>query len=140
MKINKTIASGILFATMAVSVQAEIAVIVSRDNQNAQINPDTIARIFLAKSASFPNDIDAVAVDMKKDSDEYGEFTDSFLDKTPNQLATYWSRLIFTGRARPNKEVSSATEMKKLIAKNSNMIGYIDVKDIDPSVRVVAKK
>ena len=140
MKYTKIIASTILLATMAVSVNAEIAVIVSRDNQNAQMDQDSIARIFLGKSSSFPNDADATAVDMKKGSDEHNEFTESFLDKTPNQLATYWSRLIFTGRARPNKEVSSAAEMKKIIAKNANMIGYIDASDVDNSVRVVAKQ
>ena len=140
MNYTKIIASTILLATMAVSVNAEIAVIVSRDNQNAKMDQDSIARIFLGKSSSFPNDADATAVDMKKGSDEHNEFTESFLDKTPNQLATYWSRLIFTGRARPNKEVSSAAEMKKIVAKNANMIGYIDASDVDNSVRVVAKQ
>ncbi len=140
MKYTKIIASTILLATIAVSANAEIAVIVSRDNQNAKMDQDSIARIFLGKSSSFPNDADATAVDMKKGSDEHNEFTESFLDKTPNQLATYWSRLIFTGRARPNKEVSSAAEMKKIIAKNANMIGYIDASDVDNSVRVVAKQ
>ncbi len=140
MKYTKIIASTIFLATMAVSVNAEIAVIVSRDNQNAKMDQDSIARIFLGKSSSFPNDADAIAVDMKKGSDEHNEFTDSFLEKTPNQLATYWSRLIFTGRARPNKQVSSAAEMKKIVAKNADMIGYIDASDVDNSVRVVAKK
>ena len=140
MKFNKIIASVIVFASVAISAQAEIAVIVSQDNQNAKMDQDTVARIFLAKSSSFPNDVDAIAIDMKKGSDEYNEFTESFLDKTPNQLATYWSRLVFTGRARPNKQVSSADEMKKIIAKNPNMIGYIDVADVDGTVRVVAKK
>ena len=140
MKSTKIIAGTILLATMAVSVNAEIAVIVSRDNQNAKMDQDSIARIFLAKSSSFPNDADAIAVDMKKGSDEHSEFSESFLDKTPNQLATYWSRLIFTGRARPNKEVSSAAEMKKVVAKNANMIGYIDANDVDNSVRVIAKQ
>lgn len=140
MKSTKIIAGTILLATMAVSVNAEIAVIVSRDNQNAKMDQDSIARIFLAKSSSFPNDADAIAVDMKKGSDEHSEFSESFLDKTPNQLATYWSRLIFTGRARPNKEVSSAAEMKKVVAKNANMIGYIDASDVDNSVRVIAKQ
>jgi len=140
MKYTKIIASAILLATMAVSVNAEIAVIVSRDNQIAKMDQDNIARIFLAKSSSFPNDADAIAVDMKKGSDEHREFTESFLEKTPNQLATYWSRLIFTGRARPNKQVSSSDEMKKIIAKNANMIGYIDASDVDNSVRVIAKR
>jgi ABC-type phosphate transport system substrate-binding protein len=140
MKFNKIIAGAIVFATFAISAQAEIAVIVSRDNHNAKMSQDTVARIFLAKTSSFPNDEDAIAIDMKKGSDEHSAFTESFLDKTPNQLATYWSRLIFTGRAKPNKAVSSAKEMKKIISKNPNMIGYIDVADVDGTIRVVAKK
>ncbi len=140
MKLNKIIASVIVFATVAISAHAEIAVIVNLENRNTQLDHDIVARIFLGKNSSFPNDEDAIAIDMKKGSDEHSEFTESFLDQTTNQLASYWSRLIFTGRARPNKYVSSSDEMKKLIAKNPDMIGYIDAKDVDDTVRVIAKK
>ncbi len=140
MKLRKIFASAVLLATTAASVNAEVAVIVSRDNQNAKLDQELISRIFLGKVSSFPNDVEAIAIDMKKGSDIRNEFGESFLEKTPSQLNTYWSRLIFTGRAKPNQEVDSAEEMKKLIAKNPNMIGYIDVKDVDKTVRVVAKK
>ncbi len=140
MKFNTIISSLILLSTLATAAHAEIAVIVSRDNHNAKIDVDTIANIFLAKRSRFPNDERATAIEMKKRSSTRNEFGENFLGKSPSQLSTYWSRLLFTGRAKPNKEVSSAEEMKKLIAKNPDLIGYIDAKDVDNTVRVVNKK
>lgn len=140
MKLRKIFASAVLLAITTTSVNAEVAVIVSRDNQIAKLDSDIIARIFQGKVSSFPNDEEAIAVDLKKGSDVRDEFGETFLGKTPSQLNTYWSRLIFTGRAKPNQEVDSATEMKKIIAKNPNMIGYIDAKDVDNTVRVIAKR
>ena len=86
MKLRKIFASAVLLAITTTSVNAEVAVIVSRDNQIAKLDSDIIARIFLGKVSSFPNDEDAIALDLKKGSDVRDEFGETFLEKTPSQL------------------------------------------------------
>lgn len=129
-----------LLGTILTSAHAEVAVIVSPNANINKIDQDLVARLFLGKASSLPNDTRAIAIDMKKGSRIYNEFSESILEKTPSQLSSYWSRLIFTGRSKPNRQVNSAKEMKELISKNKNMIGYIDTKDVDNSVVVVLKR
>jgi ABC-type phosphate transport system substrate-binding protein len=47
--------------------------------------------------------------------------------------------LIFTGKGTPPKQSGSDADVKALIAKNPNMIGYIDASAVDGSVKVVHK-
>ena len=52
-------------------------------------------------------------------------------------LAT-WSKLILTGTGTPPAEVDGAAAMKKAVAADPNAVGYIDKKDVDPSVTIIA--
>jgi len=142
MKFKNTLASMVLAGTALsgaalTNVHADVAIIVSPKANINKIDQDVIARIFLGKTSSLPNGEKAVPVDLEKGSPVYNEFAKSVLGKTPSQLSTHWSRLIFTGRAKPNKQVNSAEKMKELVASNANFIGYIDGKDVDSSVVVV---
>lgn len=130
----------LLLGTALSSAHAEIAVIVSPKSNIQSIEQDVVARIFLGKTKSLPNGEKAEPLEMEKGSDVYNEFAESILDKTPSQLSTHWSRLIFTGRGKPHKQVDSANKMKELVAKNEHAIGYIPAKDVDASVVVVLKR
>lgn len=118
---------------------AETAVIVSAQNANKSLDQDTIARIFLGKSKSFPDGSQAVPVDQALNSSTREMFNDKVLAKNNSQLKAYWSRLIFTGKGTPPKESGSAAEVKDLVANNPNLIGYIDSSAVDDSVSVVYK-
>jgi len=48
-----------------------------------------------------------------------------------------WSRIVFSGRGVPPKEVSDATAVKKAIVADSKSVGYIDKVATDSSVKVV---
>lgn len=63
-------------------------------------------------------------------------FDDGIIGKSASQLKSYWSKLVFTGKGTPPQEVSSEDEIKKLVASNPNMIGYIDAANVDSSVKV----
>ncbi|WP_300433457.1 phosphate ABC transporter substrate-binding protein, partial [uncultured Thalassolituus sp.] len=101
------------------------------------MDADTISRIFLGKTSSFPDGSPAVPVDQSEGSDVRNDFTDKVLGKNASQLKAYWSRLIFTGKGTPPKEVGNNAAVKSLIAANPNMIGYIDSSAVDDTVKVV---
>jgi hypothetical protein len=50
-------------------------------------------------------------------------------------MNAYWARMLFTGRGQPPVESGDSAPIKRLIAENPNLIGYIDKKDLDVSVR-----
>ena len=136
-KILKTLAvSSLLLAGIA---QAEVAVIVSASNGNSAIDQDTIARVFLGKSKSFPDGSQAVPVDQNAGSASREAFNSAVLSKSSSQLKAYWSRLIFTGKGTPPKESGDDAAVKNLVATNPNLIGYVDSSVVDGSVKVVYK-
>ena len=48
-----------------------------------------------------------------------------------------WSRLIFTGKATPPKELPDAAAVKKAVATDPKAIGYIDKSEVDSTVKVL---
>lgn len=121
---------------MAQPVFAEVAVIVSLDNAS-EISDKDIKRLFLAKVKKFDGGQAAAAVNLPEGNSTRLEFEKKLLKKSPNQLKAYWSRLIFTGKARPPKELASDDEIKALVAADAGTIGYIDASKADGTVKVV---
>jgi ABC-type phosphate transport system substrate-binding protein len=130
------LSSIMLFSTLT---HAETAVIVSTSNVNASIDSDIVSRIFLGKTSDFPSGDQAIPVDQDEGSATRDAFNNSVLGKNSSQLKAYWSRLIFTGKGTPPKEVGDDAAVKSLVAANPNMIGYIDSSAVDDSVKVVHK-
>ena len=118
---------------------AEIAVIVSSNNSNSNISTADISKVFLGKSKSFPDGTQAIAIDQNDNSAARDEFNDKVLGKSSSQLKSYWSRLIFTGKGTPLKQVANDAAIKAAVAGNPAMIGYIDASAVDGTVKVVAK-
>lgn len=141
MNLRKSIAP--LALTLAVGVAststwAEVAVIVHPDN-GADISAKDIERIFLGKSKSFSGGGEALPINQTDSSPVRESFDTGLLDKTPAQMKAYWSKLVFTGKGTPPKEVSGDDEVKALISSNPNTIGYVDAGSVDGSVKVIHK-
>ena len=59
------------------------------------------------------------------------------LGKTSAQVKAAWSRLTFSGKATPPKELGSSAEVKKMVAANPNAVGYIEKSAVDGTVKVL---
>lgn len=139
MNISKVLTRVCLSLSLLASggVMAETAVIVSSANPSSSIDSDGVSRIFLGKTSNFPGGGQAIPVDQNDGSASRDAFNEKILGKNANQLKAYWSRLIFTGKGTPPKEVGDDSATKALVAANPNMIGYIDSSAVDDSVKVV---
>lgn len=139
MKVFKSSCSVLLISLASSLVNAEISVIVSSNNPNSSIDQSMVSKIFLGKSKSFPDGSQAVPIDQDDGSAARDSFNTTILGKSSSQLKSYWSRLIFTGKGTPPKQSGDDTAVKKLVADNPNIIGYIDSSAVDSSVKVVHK-
>jgi ABC-type phosphate transport system substrate-binding protein len=54
-----------------------------------------------------------------------------------SQIKATWSRLVFTGKATPPKELPDAAAVKQAVAADPKAIGYIDKSEVDNSVKVL---
>jgi ABC-type phosphate transport system substrate-binding protein len=115
----------------------ELVVIVSARNPIGALRADQVADIFLAQVGHFPDGADAVALDQGVGSPLRNEFYAKVAAKSPALVKAYWAKMIFTGRGQPPKEAPNSAAVRKLVADNPALIGYIDRSALDASVKPV---
>ncbi len=121
----------VLASMSAPLAQAEIVLVVSSKSALAPTVEQT-CQVFLGKLKT------PTPVNLTEQNPTRDEFYAKACKKDPAQVKAIWGKLIFTGTGTPPKEVGNGGEMKKTVAADPNSVGYIDKKDVDASVKVVA--
>ena len=134
---NRVLAVALLAGSLHNSAAAEVVVIVSAKSALTALRADQVADIFLGQIASFPDGVDAVAVDQRIGTPLRDEFYQKVAAKTPPLIKAYWTKMIFTGRGQPPREVGGNAAIRKIVAANPGVIGYIDKSALDSSVKAV---
>ena len=116
---------------------AEIAVVVSATTSVSSLTEDQLADIYLGRSNRFPNGTPAVPCDLAEDSPLRETFYARVIGKTPAQIKAHWSKMIFTGRGEPPREVASSAAAKTLVVARPGVVCYIDKALVDLSVTVL---
>ncbi len=65
------------------------------------------------------------------------QFYSKVAGKDEAQVKAIWSKLVFTGKAKPPKELASNADVVKAVAADPSAIGYVDKSALDSSVKVV---
>lgn len=136
--LKKILAASLAGVSLLASATAwsGVSVIVNPSNSNS-LDASDVTRIFLGKKKSFPDGSEAIPVDQAEGAPARSEFVTTVLKKNDQQIKAYWAQLLFTGKGTPPKEVGTGAEVKKLVAQNPSLIGYIDSSEVDGSVKVV---
>lgn len=116
---------------------AQIVVIVNPKSPLSAMTQEQAAGVFLGKSATLPSGAVAAPADLPDVSSVREQFYSKAAGKTAAQVKAAWSRLTFSGKAVPPKEMANAAEVKKFVAANVDAIGYIEKTAVDGSVKVV---
>jgi ABC-type phosphate transport system substrate-binding protein len=116
---------------------ADLVVIVSARNPVTMLRPDQVTAIFLGQTARFPDGVVAVPLDQPLGSKLRDEFYERVASKTPALLKAYWSKMVFTGRGQPPGEALDNAAVRRRVADNPELIGYIERGALDGSVRPV---
>ena len=122
------------------ALASEIVVVVSAKSQVTSLSASQVADIFLGKVSRFPDGNQAFAIDQSEESAARERFYSQFTGKSTAQVRSHWSKIIFTGRGQPPRQVLNSVEAKRLVVENPNAIAYIESKLVDASVRVVPAK
>lgn len=119
------------------AAQAQVVVVVNAKSSVASMTADQVASIFLGKSNQLPGGNAAQAADQPESAAVREQFYTKVTGKSSAQVKAAWSRLVFSGKATPPKELGSSAEVKKFVAANADGIGYIEKSAVDGSVKVV---
>jgi ABC-type phosphate transport system substrate-binding protein len=113
------------------------AIVVGKASPISAMDADTAKRVFLGRDASL--DGQSIVVLYQTDGPVRSDFENKVLGKTGADLASYWSKLIFTGRATAPDEVGGDAAVKAKLNANPGAIGYVSDGGIDGSVKVLFK-
>jgi ABC-type phosphate transport system substrate-binding protein len=134
----KTLKKILVIATICLShvCAAEVIVIVNSANNDA-IDDKLIKKIYLGKAKSFPsgNKVKVYSLNSSEADTEY--FRSKALKKSNSQFKSYWSKLAFTGKGKPAKELNGAAELIDAIKKDPNAIGFINANDVSTEVKTL---
>jgi ABC-type phosphate transport system substrate-binding protein len=130
------VSAAILLAASA-NASAELVVIVSARNPAPALSGDQVAAIFLGQAGRLPDGGEVMALDQRVGSNERNQFYQQVAGKTPALLKAHWSKMLFTGRGQPPREVPDSLAVRRMVADNPALIGYIDRAALDGSVRPV---
>jgi ABC-type phosphate transport system substrate-binding protein len=95
------------------------------------LTKDQVAALYLGRST------DLKPVDLPEGSPARDDFYKKSTDRDAAQVKAVWSRIVFTGKGQPPKEVPDAAAVKKAVAADPKAVGYVDKAAVDGSVKVV---
>jgi hypothetical protein len=129
--------SGSLFS--AAPALAEIAVIASANSGAKVLDAKIAKKLFLGKLKSIPGMNAVTLVGQVDTSPTKAEFTQMVAKKGLDKYKAYWSKMIFSGKAVPPKELANDAEVKAYVASHNDAVGYINTNAVDDSVKVLLR-
>jgi len=121
----------LVFAALAATdIRAEDIVVIVNPAAKA-ISKDQIADLYLGRSGGL------TPIDQTAGSAIYAQFYKQATGRDVAQVKAIWSRILFTGRGLPPKQLPDSAAVKQAIAANPNAVGYIEKSAVDASVKVV---
>ena len=130
------IISAILLLSVSVA-KAEVALVVSVDSKLTTYDEHAISSLYLAKIKTLPEVGRIVPMDLPEDNPTKKAFYLGLMKKSPDQIRSYWSRLIFTGQSSPPEVMADDQEMAHFIHRNPDTIGYVDSSSVNDTLRVL---
>jgi ABC-type phosphate transport system substrate-binding protein len=113
---------------MTQSRAGELVVIVNASGPG--ISKEQVADVYLGRNGGL------IPIDQAANSQIYVEFYKKATGRDVDQIKAIWSKIIFTGRGLPPKQMADSAAVKKAVAANPKAIGYIEKSAVDTSVKV----
>ena len=126
-----------LWLLVSSAAGAEIAAVVSVKVPVTSVTPGQLADIYLGRTSRFPDGTPAIPCDLPEGSPLREAFYTKVVGKTAAQMRAHWSKIIFTGRGQPPREVRSAEEAKRLVVEHPGVVCYIDRSQVDRNLNVL---
>ena len=116
---------------MAAVRAADPEIVVIGNPAAEPMSKDQAANFFLGKSQGMK------LLDLPNSAPVKAAFYQKVSGHDLSQVKATWSRLIFTGRAQPPKELPDAAAVKKAVAADPKAVGYMEKSEVDPSVKIL---
>lgn len=126
-----------LLALLPGTASAELVVVANPKSGIERMTRDEVIYVFMGRWRQLPSGLPATPVDSPVDSSEHEAFYRQLVNKGPADIKAYWSRLMFTGTARPPVATRSRDEQIKILASTPGAISYLERSMVDSRVKIV---
>lgn len=108
-----------------VGAETGFAVIVNGKNGTRAIDKKTLADVFLKKRTQWADETTILPIDQGRGAAVRKQFSEQVIGRSVSAVRTYWSRLVFSGRAVPPPEAASDDDVVRFVGKHAGAIGYV---------------
>jgi len=131
----------VFFTTNALGDEGEatpkpIAVVVGRQSFLQEISRDELHEVYLRRQRLWSNGTRAVPINLPPSDPLREQFSRSVLGRSTQDLVAYWNSRYFEG-VTPPLVLPSAAAVLAYLAVEPAAIGYVSLKDVDDSCRVL---
>jgi ABC-type phosphate transport system substrate-binding protein len=123
---------GLALVALLATGSAQAQVVVIGHPGAAALSKEQIADVYTGKSQA------ATPLDQPEAAAVRADFYKKATGKDLPQVKALWSRLTFSGKGQPPKEVADSAAVKKAVAADAKAIGYVEKSAVDGSVKVLA--
>jgi ABC-type phosphate transport system substrate-binding protein len=114
----------------SLSTQAAELVVIGHPSATT-LTKEQLADMYLGKNMG------PALLDLPESSPARAEFYHRATGRDLAQIKSTWSRLTFTGKGLPPKEMPDAAAVKKAVAADPKAVGYIEKSAMDGSVKAL---
>ncbi|WP_017443823.1 hypothetical protein [Gayadomonas joobiniege] len=114
-----------------------IVVAVPLPNPVKSLTRRQIIDIYMGRYDTFPNGEPAFPIDYPSGSKIKQQFYLKLVNLPETKIRSYWSRLHFSGRARPPYSIDSRDELFKIIKLKPNSLFYLPKSDVTEEMKIV---
>lgn len=95
------------------------------------LTKEQVADVFLGKSQNL------TPIDQPEGSPIYADFYKKATGRDVAQVKSTWSRVVFTGKGQPPKQLTDSAAVRKAVAADPKGVGYVEKTAVDGSVKAV---
>lgn len=114
-----------------------LVVVVNQASGVDALTKKEVVDIFMGRYNRFPNGEIAYPVDLPSGSSGKARFYMQLVNQSERKIQSYWSRLLFSGRAKPPEASESLPEVVNYVVSNEEAIAYLPRTLITPEMKIV---
>lgn len=115
----------------------KVSVIVNKQVATDSVAAADIRQIYMAKKTTLSSGEEVIPLDGVEGSPGYQAFYEQIMRKSTVQINSYWSRMMFTGRGKPPRQLSDSNDILQLVENNKNYMAYVYGEVKSDKVKVV---
>lgn len=136
---NQKLLSLVVSVAMLGSAHAaggEVKVIANASVRADSISPSELKRVYLEQTLTLSDGSHAEPV-LRRTGNTHQAFLKKYLDRSDEDLQSYYRALVFSGRGTMPKQLASDAEVVSYVTKTRGAIGYVDGESRTEGVKIL---